>query len=93
MPTPPRDPKDNKCANCNQVGHTKESCPKPLIAMEEMKCHICNKTGHIARICPDKDKRPAGKPALMAPQSPAHFWELSPMTRASNNHDDLDHDR
>ena len=20
--TPPRDPKDNKCANCNQVGHT-----------------------------------------------------------------------
>ena len=49
VPTPPRDPKDNKCATCNQVGHTKDNFPKPQIAMEERKCHICNKTGHIAR--------------------------------------------
>ena len=69
VPTPPRDPKDNKCAICNQVGHTKENCPKPQIAMEERKCHICNETGHIARICPDRE-RPAGKPALMAQQAP-----------------------
>ena len=66
--TPPREPKDNKCANCNQPGHTKLDCPKPPISIEDRKCHICGKAGHIARKCPDKDKggRPQAKPALMA---------------------------
>lgn len=66
--TPPRDPKDNKCANCNQPGHTKFDCPKPPISIEDRKCYICGKAGHIARKCRDKDKggRPPARPALMA---------------------------
>ena len=73
--TPPRDPKDNTCANCNKPGHTKEDCPHPATSIEDRKCHICCKTGHIARKCPDKDKgaRPGGKPALLAQSSPGTF--------------------
>ena len=70
--TPPRDPKDNKCANCNKPGHTKEDCLHPAISIEDRKCHICDKTGHIARKCPDKDKgaRPGSKPVLFVQVSP-----------------------
>ena len=53
--TPPRDPKDNKCANCNLPGHQAKDCLKPKVATTDRKCHLCNKTGHLARNCPNKD--------------------------------------
>ena len=55
--TPLRDPKDNKCANCNEKGHDASKCPKTKVMMTERKCHTCNRTGHLARNCPDKDKK------------------------------------
>ena len=51
--TPPRDPKDNKCANCNEKGHTHVTCPHPAKAMDKRKCHECVEEGHTARRCPD----------------------------------------
>ena len=56
--TPPRDPKDKKCANCNEKGHEAVNCPKAKMNMSDRRCHTCNKAGHLARNCPDKDKKP-----------------------------------
>ena len=55
--SPPRDPKDNKCANCNDKGHDASKFPKAKVLMSERRCHTCNRTGHLARNCPDKDKK------------------------------------
>ena len=60
--TCPRDPKDTKCANCNQTGHTAATCTKPKRAMADRLCHVCNKPGRLARRCPDRDKQ---KPAMV----------------------------
>ena len=37
--TPPRDPKDHKCANCNEKGHSHLACPHPPKPLEKRKCH------------------------------------------------------
>ena len=67
--TPPRDPKENKCANCSEKGHDKDNCPKAKIATSERKCHTCGRVGHLARNCPDKDKaRTTGSQARLAIQ-------------------------
>ena len=74
--TPPRDPKDVKCANCNRAGCAKDRCPHPKLSMEQRKCHICGKAGHTARMCPDKEKRVVaftGPPAAAGSQRQAHL--------------------
>ena len=45
--TPPRDPKDNKCANCNQPGHAHLNCPKPQVPKEQRKCHVCTQCQQV----------------------------------------------
>ena len=54
--TPPRDPKDQKCANCNEKGHTHLACPHPAKPMEKRICHECGGEGHTACRCPNKGK-------------------------------------
>ena len=49
--TPPRDPKDNKCANCNITGLTKENGPKPQISIED-KVPNMQQTGSYCEIVP-----------------------------------------
>ena len=67
--SPPRDPKDNKCANDNEKGHDASKCPKAKVMMTERRCHTCNRTGHLARNCPDNDKKGiAGGQARIAAQ-------------------------
>ena len=62
--TPPRDPKDNKCANCNEKGHTHLTCPQPAKSLDDRACHECGQKGHTARRCPNKGKR--SSPARLA---------------------------
>lgn len=54
--TPPRDPKDHKCANCKEKGLSHLACPHPAKPMEKRRRHECNGEGHTALRCPNKGK-------------------------------------
>jgi len=43
-------PKDTRCYNCRQMGHTAKDCKKPK--RPDNGCFICFEVGHMHRQCP-----------------------------------------
>ena len=52
--TPARDCRDIKCPNCGKIGHTKEDCKAPKLALSDRACFERGETGHTAAKCPKK---------------------------------------
>ncbi|CZT41586.1 related to hexamer-binding protein HEXBP [Rhynchosporium secalis] len=50
----PTDCKMPKCSNCDELGHTKKSCPQDQMETEraQVKCYNCDEVGHRVRDCP-----------------------------------------
>ena len=70
------------CFGCGGRGHTKISCPNPVLSPAEggrkksdRRCYGCGKTDHLLPDCPDSN------PKIMSPVHPALATTLRPSTR------------